>query len=198
MIGTSISRWTMSYFAMAVAWLLVALALMVAGVGFPAVDLASPDTLVLVHVVCIGWLSVAMCGALFQFVPVLVAKPLFSEKWVLPALGLLTAGLASLLAGFLALGGRLPAWLWLLPLGAFLLIAGFGLIVVDLGSDSMVAPNGARAFRPGRVGLALCHRRIRRSVRICARRMGGIDWGSRCWLRASRCTRSPAWAVGSR
>ena len=146
MIGTSISRWTMSYFAMAVAWLLVALALMVAGVGFPAVDLASPDTLVLVHVVCIGWLSVAMCGALLQFVPVLVAKPLFSEKWVLPALGLLTAGLASLLAGFLALGGRLPAWLWLLPLGAFLLIAGFGLIVVDLGLTTWLRPTGPARF----------------------------------------------------
>ena len=146
MIGTSISRWTMSYFAMAVAWLLVALALMVAGVGFPAVDLASPDTLVLVHVVCIGWLSVAMCGALLQFVPVLVAKPLFSEKWVLPALGLLTAGLASLLAGFLALGGRLPAWLWLLPLGAFLLIAGFGLIVVDLGLTAWLRPTGPARF----------------------------------------------------
>ena len=146
MIGTSISRWTMSYFAMAVAWLLVALALMVAGVGFPAVDLASPDTLVLVHVVCIGWLSVAMCGALLQFVPVLVAKPLFSEKWVLPALGLLTAGLASLLAGFLALGGRLPAWLWLLPLGAFLLVAGFGLIVVDLGLTAWLRPTGPARF----------------------------------------------------
>ena len=86
MIGASISRWTMSYFATALAWLFVALALMVAGFGFPAAHLASPDTLVLVHVVCIGWLSVAMCGALFQFVPVLVAKPLFSEKWALPAL----------------------------------------------------------------------------------------------------------------
>jgi hypothetical protein len=146
MIGASISRWTMSYFAMAVAWLLVALALMVAGVGFPAADLAAPDTLVLVHVVCIGWLSVAMCGALFQFVPVLVSKPLFSERWVLPALGLLTAGLASLLAGFLALGGRLPTWLWLLPLGALLLIAGFGLIVVDLGLTAWLRPTGPARF----------------------------------------------------
>src|SRR5438105_1417471 len=109
MIGASISRWTMSYFAMAVTWLFVALALMVAGIGFPAVDLASPDTLILVHVVCIGWLSLAMCGALFQFVPVLVAKPLFSEKWVLPASGLLTAGLASLLAHVDGHGRELPA-----------------------------------------------------------------------------------------
>lgn len=146
MIDASISRWTMSYFAMAVAWLVVALALMVAGIGFPAADLTSPDTLVLVHVVCIGWLSLAMCGALFQFVPVLVAKPLFSEKWALPALGLLTAGLASLLAGFLALGGWLPAWLWLLPVGAVLLIAGFGLIVVDLGLTAWLRLAGPARF----------------------------------------------------
>jgi hypothetical protein len=146
MIGASISRWTMSYFAMALAWLLVALALMVAGVGFPAADLASTDTLVLVHVVCIGWLSLAMCGALLQFVPVLVAQPLFSENWALPALGVLTAGLASLLAGFLALGGRLPAWLWLLPLGAVLLIAGFGLIVIDVGRTAWLRAIGPARF----------------------------------------------------
>jgi hypothetical protein len=146
MIGASISRWTMSYFAVALAWLFVALALMAAGIGFPAAHLASPDTLVLVHVVCIGWLSVAMCGALFQFVPVLVAKPLFSEKWALPALGLLTAGLVALLAGFLGLGGRLPAWHWLLPAGAVLLIAGFGLIVVDLGLTAWQRPAGPARF----------------------------------------------------
>ncbi|MFH1346237.1 MAG: hypothetical protein ABIL01_34300 [Pseudomonadota bacterium] len=136
----------MSYFAMALAWLFVALALMVAGVGFPAADLESPDTLVLVHVVCIGWLSVAMCGGLLQFVPVLVVRPLYREEWALPALGLLGAGLALLIAGFLALGGRLPAWLWLLPLGASLLLAGFGLIVVDLGLTAWLRPAGPIRF----------------------------------------------------
>jgi hypothetical protein len=146
MIGASISRWTMTYFATSLAWLFVALALMVAGIGYPAADVASPDTLVLVHTVCIGWLSLAMCGALFQFVPVLVAKPLFSEKLALPALGLLTAGLVSLLAGFLSLGGRLPPALWLLPLGAVLLVAGFGLVVVDLGLTAWLRPTGPARF----------------------------------------------------
>ena len=142
MIGASISRWTMTYFAMALAWLLIAMVLMVAGNGYPAADLAAPDTLVLVHTVCIGWLSLAMCGALFQFVPVLVAKPLYSENWALPALVLLTAGLVSLLAGFLALGGRLPSSLWLLPLGAVLLVTGFGLVVVDLGLTALLGRRG--------------------------------------------------------
>jgi hypothetical protein len=146
MIGTSISRWTMSYFAVAVGWLFAAQAMMIAGIGFPAADTASPDTLVLVHVVSIGWLSIAMCGALFQFVPVLVARPLFAEKWALPALGLLTAGLISLVAGFLALGGWLPGWLWLLPVGALLLVAGFGLVVVDLGLTAWLRPAGPARF----------------------------------------------------
>jgi hypothetical protein len=146
MIGAGISRWTMTYFATALAWLFVALALMIAGLGYPAAHLASPDTLVLVHVVCIGWLSMVMCGALFQFVPVLVARPLFSEKCVLPALGLLTAGLVALVLGFLGLSGRLPAWLWLLPLGAVLLVAGFGLVVADLGLTAWLRPVGPARF----------------------------------------------------
>jgi hypothetical protein len=146
MIGASISRWTMTYFAVALAWLFVALALMIAGIGYPAADIASPDTLVLVHAVCIGWLSLAMCGALFQFVPVLVARPLFSERAALPALLLLTAGLCALIAGFLSLGGRLPPALWLLPLGAVLLVAGFGLVVVDLGLTAWLRPTGPARF----------------------------------------------------
>ncbi len=76
-------------------WLLVALGLLVAGAGYRAGDIASPDTLVLVRVVCVGWLSLAMCGAFFQFVPVPAAKPLLFNRRALPALALLTVGLLS-------------------------------------------------------------------------------------------------------
>ena len=153
MIGGPIARWTMSYFAAAIAWLLGAEGLMLGGFGFPATDLASPDTLVLVHMVSIGWLSMAMCGALFQFVPVLVGKPLFADRWALPAFGFLTIGLVALLAGFLALGGRLPSWLWLLPLGAVFLIIGFLLVGVDLGLTVWRAPRWDAAARLVLVGL---------------------------------------------
>lgn len=146
MIGASISRWTITYFAVALTWLFAALILMVAGVGYPASEIASPDTLVLVHVVCIGWLSLALCGALFQFVPVLVAKPLFSDRMPLPALALLNIGLLALLAGFLSLGGRLPPALWLLPLGAVSLAAGFGLVLVDLGMTAWQRRTGPSRF----------------------------------------------------
>ena len=51
-----------------------------------------------------------------------------------------------MLAGFLALGGRLPDGLWLLPAGAFLLVAGFGLIIVDLGLTAWLRPTGPTRF----------------------------------------------------
>ncbi len=133
MLGSNLSKWTISYFWIAAAWLLAAEVLMAGGFGFPGAGVASPDTLVIVHMICIGWLSMTMCGALFQFVPVLVARPLYAEHWTLPALVLLTAGLIALLAGFLALGGRIAPYLSLLPVGAMLLIAGFALVVADLG-----------------------------------------------------------------
>jgi hypothetical protein len=155
-MGGNLCKWTISYFAAALAWLVVAEILMVAGFGFPSVDIAAPDTLVLVHIVCIGWLSMAMCGALFQFVPVLVARPLYAENWTLPALVLLTAGLISLLAGFLVLGGRMPPWLWLLPLGAGLLIAGFALVAAILGLTLWQArplPPSARFVAVGLVAI---------------------------------------------
>ena len=146
MIGTSISRWTMTYFAAALAWLFVALLMMVAGVGYPLAAVGSPDTLVLVHVICIGWLSLAMCGALFQFVPVLVAQPLFSVKCELPALVLLSAGLIALTSGFLSLGGRLAPTNWLLPLGAILLASGFSIVILDLGITALRRPTGPARF----------------------------------------------------
>lgn len=152
----SLSRWTISYFAVAIAWLIAAEFLMVAGFGFPAADIASPDTLVLVHIIAIGWLSMAMCGALFQFVPVLVAKPLHAEGWTLVALVVLNVGLLSLLAGFLALGGRIPPWLWLLPTGGALLIAGFALVAIDLGLTLQAArpmPLPARFVSVGLVSI---------------------------------------------
>ena len=129
MMGTALSRWTMSYFTAALAFLVGAQVLMIAGYGFPAVPAEAPETLILVHMVTIGWLSLLMCGALFQFVPVLIAQPLRGGRLVLPALICLLSGLAFLLAGFLQLAGTIDTDLPLLAVAGMLLPAGFLLVV---------------------------------------------------------------------
>ncbi|WP_434912209.1 hypothetical protein [Bradyrhizobium oligotrophicum] len=155
MIGAKISRWTMSYFAAALGWLLVALAMLVGGLGYPAAELGAPDTLVVVHAVCIGWLSLSVCGALFQFVPVLVARPLPFDKWALPALFLINVGLVCLILGFLSLAGRIAPAVWLLPAGSVVLGAGLAMVALDLGLTLFSQPKGSALFVIAGLG-ALC------------------------------------------
>jgi hypothetical protein len=158
MIGVSLSRWTMSYFAAALVSLLAAEIMMAASCGFPAAAMAAPETLILVHVVVIGWLSLLMCGALLQFVPVLVAHPLYSNALALPALVSLVAGLAALIAGFLQLDGRIDPGIPFFPSAAVLLVSGFALIVWNLARTMMAAqtiPLPAQFVGVGLVSVAL-------------------------------------------
>ncbi len=133
MVGVTLSRWTMFYFAFALVSLLAAQCLMAAGYGFPGSPIEAPQTLIVVHMVAIGWLSLLMCGALFQFVPVLVAKPIYSNFLPLPTLVCLATGLIALLLGFLQLAGTLASDVSLLPIGATLLGIGFALALWNLG-----------------------------------------------------------------
>ncbi len=133
MIGTSLSRWTMSYFAAALVALLAAETLMASGYGFPVARLQSAETLFLVHLVALGWLSLLVSGALLQFVPVLVARSLHSETLPLPALLALLAGLIALLGGFLQLDGWFVWAMPLLPVAGPLLAIGFALNLWNLG-----------------------------------------------------------------
>jgi hypothetical protein len=132
MTGVSLSRWTMSYFAAALTALIAAEVLMAVGYGFPNAAIEAPKTLILVHVVAIGWLSLLMCGALFQFVPVLIARPLWSNNLPLPALLCLIAGLVALLLGFLQLDGQIDWNRAFFPLAAVLLGAGFVLVLWNM------------------------------------------------------------------
>jgi len=125
MTGVSLSRWTMAYFGAALLALLAGEGLLVAGFGYPAAPVEAPETLALVHLFTIGWLSLLLCGALFQFVPVLVAKPLHNDMLPLPALVLLLAGLALLLCGFLETPEAFPY-------AATALLCGFALALYDL------------------------------------------------------------------
>jgi hypothetical protein len=133
MVGATLSRWTMAYFAVALVSLAAAESLMVAGYGFPNAPVDAPPTLIVVHIVAIGWLSLLMCGALFQFVPVLINKPIYSNFLPLPTLVFLVAGLIVLLLGFLQLADTFVSRLSLLPLGAALLGVGFALVLWNLG-----------------------------------------------------------------
>lgn len=127
MPGATLSRWTMSYFAAACLMLVAGQGLMVAGYGYPFADISAPETLVVVHLVAIGWLSLLMAGALLQFVPVLIARPVVGGRFAAPALLLLLGGLGCLLGGFVALSGTLELPVVLLPVGGLILLAGFGL-----------------------------------------------------------------------
>jgi hypothetical protein len=133
MTGVSLSRWTMAYFATALLALLTGQLLLAVGFGHPGAPVEAPQTLVVMHLLAIGWLSVLLSGALFQFVPVLVARPLHDDILPLPALLLLLAGLVLLLAGFLQMAGILPAAHSCFPYAATVLLLGFGLVLYDLG-----------------------------------------------------------------
>lgn len=135
----SLSRWTMSYFAAALAFLLAAELLAILGIGYPSAGLTEPATLVVVHVVAIGWLSLAMAGALLQFVPVLVSRPLAFPQLALPALLALIAGLVLLCAGFAALAGWTDWPFELMPLAGLGLFSGFLLLGIMLAATLLSA-----------------------------------------------------------
>jgi hypothetical protein len=129
----------MSYFAAALVALVAAEIMMTGGYGFPAAAVDAPETLILVHVIAIGWLSLLMCGALLQFLPVLVAQPLYSNALALPALLALIAGLAALILAFLQLDGRINPGIPFFAIAAILLTAGFALILWNLARTMVTA-----------------------------------------------------------
>jgi len=131
--GTGLSRWTMLHFAVAVTALLLAEATMAAGGAYPGLDLRSPFTLVAVHIAVLGWLSLLMLGALYQFVPVITEKPLWSQHLALASLIAIAVGLAGMVAGFLDLAGIGVGTMPWLPAGGVLVVAGFALAAINLG-----------------------------------------------------------------
>lgn len=124
-----LSRWTMAYFAAALAAFLAAQCLMLAGFTYPAEPLFSLRTLVGVHLLTIGWLTLLMIGALLQFVPVITGAGAIGDRAGLLSLLAIGGGLAGMTVGFLGLDGLLPPLcVRALPLGGGLIL--FGLLPV--------------------------------------------------------------------
>lgn len=122
----------MLHFGCAMGALLAAEALLAAGYADPLAALRAPATLVGVHLVTIGWLSLLMLGALYQFVPVITNTTLYSQRLPLYSILAIVPGLAAMLAGFVALGGNSFLHTVCLPIGGTLVLAGFVLGAVNL------------------------------------------------------------------
>ncbi len=103
-IGNRVSRWTPAIFACALASFVAAQGLIAGGLGWPVAAEAAPATLVDVHLLTVGWLTLLMFGALFQFVPVVTSRNLLTQHLSLAALVLMGLGLACMIGGFLLLG----------------------------------------------------------------------------------------------
>jgi hypothetical protein len=154
MVGASLSRWTLAYFGCALFWLLAGEVLLVAGFGYPVATLAAPETLIVVHIVAIGWLSLLVCGALFQFVPVLVAGKLMSARLAAIALPVLNIGLICLVCGFAGLAGLIAAPSPALPIGGLLLLFGFCFVGISLAHTLWAARPLAMPLRFVVLGIA--------------------------------------------
>lgn len=137
-----ISRWTPAIFSTALGNLLLGLLLALSGFAWPFADQAAPATLAMVHLLTIGWLTLLMFGALFQFVPVITGRNLPHQ--VLPLITLIgvQSGLLAMLAGFLVLGGASAADL-LLPAGGALVM-----IAILTGSATLLVPLLGKHPRP--------------------------------------------------
>jgi hypothetical protein len=92
-----LSRWTPAMFALAVVNLVLGLLLSVLGLAWPAV---APVSLAMAHLLTIGWLTLLMFGALFQFVPVITSRKLPSQALPLATLIGVECGLALMVGGF--------------------------------------------------------------------------------------------------
>lgn len=138
MPAASLSRWTLAYFGSALLCLLVADGLFASGLVRPELYQGG-GFLASVHLLAIGWLSQLMIGALLQFVPVLVSRPLFAPRLALPAMLLLWTGLSGLCLSFLALDGVLDLPLGLFGLSGFLLTGGFVLAAIMVGGTLLLA-----------------------------------------------------------
>jgi hypothetical protein len=110
-------------------WFAAAAGLVLMSVGEPAlVSRWTPAALALTHLITVGFLGQAMCGALLQMLPVIAGAPVPGVRGVAAVVHLaLAAGAGLLAAGFLGSGA------WALTLGAAASVLGFAVFLIASG-----------------------------------------------------------------
>ncbi len=137
MRGVRLSRWSMSYFTIAIVSLMLAELVWLSGLGQPLRNIGAAWVLVGVHLTTIGFLTILMLGALSQFIPVLTETELASQTLSGITLFCVASGLTGMILGFLSLptipGGILGSIPWLLPTGGALVVTGVIVALVNIG-----------------------------------------------------------------
>lgn len=139
MISNRLSRWTLLFFACALADFLAAQGLALAGLTWPLQSVSAPGTLIAVHLLAVGWLLLLMLGALFQFVPVITSRPLLSQRLSLVTLVAVQAGLFAMIAGFLGITGEAPGLALALPAGGATVVLGVLIASLNIGKPLLRA-----------------------------------------------------------
>ncbi len=138
-----------AYFGVALAgWLAATVALAAAAPQLADGDLGAARPVLAVHLLALGFLPLAVSGAAFHLLPVMLRNPLRVERRLRAALPLLALG-AWLSAPGIAVD--LAPALWV---GAALLTAGLLLVVAELGGLVVRAPHG-RTLVASRTGVSL-------------------------------------------
>lgn len=101
------------------------------GIGWLAPDLAGhyyhPRVLALTHTVTLGWITLAIMGASYQLIPIVLERPIWSERLACWQLGVLAVAVLGMVAHF-----YLGSWSGL-AVAAGLLAVGIGLHLLNVG-----------------------------------------------------------------
>ena len=111
-----------------------------------------PRLLALTHLVTLGWITLSIMGASYQIVPVVLGRPVWSERLARWQLGILVAGIAGMVSHF-----HLGTWVGLAA-SAALVATGIALHLVNMamtGRGLRYWTFSTRAVLLGYVGLVL-------------------------------------------
>jgi hypothetical protein len=108
-----------------------AFVLAVPGVAWLSADFAGhwyhPRLLALTHTVTLGWITLAIMGASYHLIPIVLQRPIWSERLARWQLAALVTGIVGMVAHFFI--GRWHGLVW----GAFLVLLGSAAHVLNVG-----------------------------------------------------------------